>query len=77
MATAFRSLIFPFKFSVTILVHANCGDFRSDLENLKKKYGFKEPDRGNLDDPIILWRVGKPDYTKVRKRKFNIAQGWD
>ena len=27
------------------------------------RYGLREPDRGNLDDPTILWREGKPDYT--------------
>ena len=40
--------------------------FRAHLENLKKEYGFKEPDRGDLEDPDILWRSGKPDYSKVR-----------
>lgn len=25
--------------------------------------GFFEPDRGNLDDPTIEWRKGKPDFT--------------
>ena len=40
--------------------------FRTHLENLKKEYGFKEPDRGDLEDPDILWRSGKPDYSKVR-----------
>jgi len=36
---------------------------RATLENLKKEFGFREPDRGNLDDPDIKWREGKPDYT--------------
>ena len=41
--------------------------FRADLDRLIAKYGFKEPDRGNLDDEMIKWREGKPDYTKVTK----------
>ena len=41
--------------------------FRADLERLKAKYGFREPDRGDLDDELIKWREGKPDYTKVTK----------
>lgn len=36
---------------------------REELESLKKEYGFSEPDRGNLHDPTIKWREGKPDYT--------------
>ena len=43
--------------------HSN--DIRAELENLKNKYGFREPDRGDLDDQSILWRSGKPDYAKV------------
>ena len=38
---------------------------RSKLEDLKNEYGFREPDRGDLDDPSISWRTGKPDYTKA------------
>ena len=38
---------------------------REKLEDLKCRYGFREPDRGNLDDPEIVWRMGKPDYTKA------------
>ena len=38
---------------------------REKLEDLKSRYGFREPDRGNLDDPEIDWRMGKPDYTKA------------
>jgi len=41
------------------------GDFREGLENLKRKYGFKEPDRGDLEDQSIMWRSGKPDYSKA------------
>ena len=37
----------------------------SKLKALKAKYGFSEPDRGNLDDPEIRWREGKPDYTQA------------
>jgi len=36
---------------------------RDKLEDLKTRYGFREPDRGDLDDPKIVWRMGKPDYT--------------
>jgi len=38
-------------------------DRRKAIEFMKTKYGFREPDRGNLDDPNIKWRKGKPDYT--------------
>ena len=31
--------------------------------SISYRYGLREPDRGNLDDPTILWREGKPDYT--------------
>lgn len=44
------------------------GDFiekRRQLDDLLAKYNFKEPDRGNLDDPQIQWRHGKPNYTKA------------
>ena len=27
------------------------------------RYGFSEPDRGDLNDPEIIWREGKPDYS--------------
>ena len=33
-----------------------------ELNALKEKYGFDEPDRGNLDDTSIKWRHGKPVY---------------
>jgi len=36
---------------------------RAAIEEMKAKYGFREPDRGNLDDPSIKWRKQKPDYT--------------
>ena len=35
------------------------------LNDLKTKFGFREPDRGDLDNPEIEWRVGKPDYTRA------------
>ena len=38
---------------------------RERLEQLKKIHGFREPDRGNLDDNSIEWRTGKPDYAKA------------
>lgn len=38
---------------------------RREMNCLKQKYGFMEPDRGNLDDPNIKWRHGKPDYTRA------------
>lgn len=40
------------------LVHA-----RKLIASLQKEHGFVLPDRGNLDDPSILWKEGKPDYT--------------
>lgn len=27
------------------------------------RFGFTEPDRGDLDNEDIEWRHGKPDYT--------------
>ena len=30
-----------------------------------RDYNFTVPDRGNLDDPSIVWRNGKPDYRQV------------
>ena len=52
----------------TCVLKGTSGDLREDLENLKRKYGFKEPDRGDLDDKNILWRSGKPDYAKVKRK---------
>eukprot|EP01025_Chloroclados_australasicus_P019431 TRINITY_DN2059_c0_g1_i1.p1 TRINITY_DN2059_c0_g1~~TRINITY_DN2059_c0_g1_i1.p1 ORF type:complete len:310 (+),score=33.43 TRINITY_DN2059_c0_g1_i1:106-1035(+) len=34
-----------------------------ELESLQSKYGYIQPERGNLDDSTIVWRHGKPDYT--------------
>ena len=50
------------------------------LEDLKVRYGFREPERGNLDDPDIVWRFGKPDYTKanyqfLKSKTQNHAEG--
>ncbi|CAG0888337.1 unnamed protein product [Cyprideis torosa] len=36
---------------------------REDLERLLRQTGFAEPDRGDLDDPNIQWREGRPDYS--------------
>ena len=36
-----------------------------DLEEFVHKYNFTIPDRGNLDDPSIVWREGKPDYRRA------------
>lgn len=35
------------------------------LDQLKEKHCFREPDRGDLDDPSIEWRSGKPNYAKA------------
>lgn len=40
------------------MIHA-----RKILDTIQKEHGFLIPDRGNLDDPSILWKEGKPDYT--------------
>lgn len=40
-------------------------EVRAKLEELKTKYDFCEPDRGDLDNPNTVWRSGKPDYTKA------------
>merc|ERR1712226_1612358 len=47
------------------------GDEAKQLEALKEKYNFDEPDRGNLDDPDIKWRHGKPVYTKANLAYLN------
>jgi len=36
---------------------------QSLMDQLKSGWGFSEPDRGDLDNPNIRWRAGKPDYT--------------
>lgn len=36
---------------------------RQLIQTLQTKFGFTLPDRGNLDDPCIMWKEGKPDYT--------------
>ena len=38
---------------------------REKVEDLKTRYGFREPDRGNFEDENIEWRHEKPDYTKA------------
>ena len=38
---------------------------KSKVEDIKTKYGLTEPDRGNLDNPDIEWRTGKPDYSRA------------
>lgn len=43
---------------------------REQIEEYKKKYGFVEPDRGNLDDPTIVWRFGKPNYDIANLQYF-------
>ena len=40
------------------IIHA-----RKMLTVLQKEHGFTVPDRGNMDDPSIMWKEGKPDYT--------------
>ena len=40
-------------------------EVRAKLDDLKVRYGFSEPDRGDIEDPDIEWRNGKPDYTKA------------
>ena len=43
---------------------------RERLEQLKEEYGFREPNRGDLDDPYIEWRTGKPDYELANLQYF-------
>ena len=38
---------------------------REKLEDLKVRYAFREPERGDMDNPDIEWRIEKPDYTKA------------
>ena len=41
-----------------------------EIEEFKRKYGFVEPYRGNLDDPSIKWRFGKPNYDLANLEYF-------
>ena len=41
-----------------------------DLEKFIREYDFTIPDRGNLDDPSIAWRNGKPDYRQANLLYF-------
>jgi hypothetical protein len=37
---------------------------KAELEDLKERYGWKEPQRSFMDDPKTKWRFGgKPDYS--------------
>lgn len=45
-------------------------DLRKELEELKLKYNFIEPNRGNLEDETICWKTIKPDYTKANLAYF-------
>lgn len=36
-----------------------------ELERFVREYGFVRPDRGDLDNPSLQWREGKPDYRKA------------
>jgi hypothetical protein len=45
-------------------------EMKKELEKLKKEHHFTEPNRGNLDDPTIVWRYKKPDYTKANLEFF-------
>ena len=38
---------------------------KEKLEDLKTRYGFREPVRDGLDNEDIEWRDEKPDYTKA------------
>ena len=38
---------------------------REKLEDLKARYAFREPERGDMDNPDIEWRIEKPDYIKA------------
>jgi len=43
---------------------------RKEIEEIKAKYNFIEPNRGNLDDPNIKWRTHKPVYTVANLEYF-------
>jgi len=44
---------------------------RAQLESMVQQFGFVEPDRGNLEDPSIIWRHSKPDYSVANLAFFN------
>ena len=35
------------------------------MQDLVTRFGFREPDRGDLESDHIVWRRGKPDYTRA------------
>ena len=41
-----------------------------ETESYLKERGYLLPDRGDLDDPAIKWRTGKPNYTIVNLNYF-------
>ena len=45
-------------------------DLDQELEKFVRDYNFVLPDRGDLDDPTIEWREGKPDYRRVNLLYF-------
>merc|ERR1712130_748286 len=44
-------------------VEVDLNETRTRLDDLKTRFGFSEPDRGDLENEDIEWRHGKPDYT--------------
>jgi len=44
-------------------VEVDLDETRAKLDDLKTRFGFSEPDRGDLENEEIEWRHGKPDYT--------------
>jgi hypothetical protein len=40
-------------------------EVKAKLEDLKTRFGLKEPNRGDLTDEEIQWRTGRPDYTRA------------
>lgn len=44
---------------------ADGNEIDKQLADLEAAHGFTRPDRGDLNDPKVHWREGKPDYRKA------------
>jgi hypothetical protein len=45
-------------------------ELQKELNEIITRYGFIEPNRGDLNDETIKWRHHKPDYTKANLEYF-------
>ena len=59
------STIIQSSFVVKIAIMTSSTSLDQDLKKFVSEYNFTIPDRGNLDDPSIVWREGRPDYRRA------------